>query len=73
MEYRVYERICGGKTFFEAEQSGTFYCTHGAWRGTPTEVDGKPALKHHFGTAVYDSFRDLTAEEYDTEYNDYVS
>lgn len=72
MEYRVYERG-ESLTYFEAERGGTFFCTHGAWRGTPTEVDGKPALDHNFGTAVYDSFRDLTPEEYDKEFNYDVS
>lgn len=73
MEYRVYEWVGGGKTFFSNNYDGSYECTHGGWVGDTCEVDGQPALNHCYGVAVYDSFRDLTAEEYDTEYNDYVS
>ena len=58
--YRVY-KSGEDRTFFKNEGGGIFYCTHGAWRGTHIE----PAtLKHAYGKAVYDSYEDLTEEEY---------
>ena len=71
MEYRVYERT-DSLTFFSNNNDGSYECTHGGWVGDVCEVEGKPALKHGYGEAVYDSFRDLTPEEYEKEYNTYV-
>lgn len=73
MEYRVYERVGGSKTFFSNIGNSSYECTHGAWIGDHCTVEGKPALNHGRGEVVYDSFRDLTPEEYDKEFNYDVS
>lgn len=60
--YRVYRREGSDyNTFFLRDIDGTFVCTHGGWHGTHIE----PAtLKHVHGEAKYDSYEDLTKEEY---------
>jgi hypothetical protein len=65
--YRVYNNKNGGQTFFEADGDGWF-CTHGAWYGAPITVKGKPALEHSCGVSVYDSYQDLTTQEYKEMY-----
>lgn len=62
--YRVYKRG-ENRTFFQNEGDGLFCCTHGEWRGEHIEP---ASLKHARGEAVYDSYEDLTEEEYEEQF-----
>jgi len=68
--YRVYERGII-KTYFKKDGAG-WWCTHGGWHGRHKDKDGAPCLqvgRGKEGLIVYESFRDLTQDEYDKEYN----
>jgi hypothetical protein len=67
--YRVYEER-GRKTYFKKDGCG-WWCTHGSWFGKHKDIDGDPCLQNgrgKEGLIVFESFRDLTEEQYKSEY-----
>lgn len=67
--YRVFMK--GDRpTVFKEENDKRFRCTHGGWVGELIDLYGKPALKHAYGTAVYESYTDLTKEQIDEKFGE---
>lgn len=67
--FRVYMK--GDRpTVFEHLGDNRFLCTHGNWVGTAVDVEGHPALKHSYGTAVYDHTKDMSASAIRSEWGE---
>ena len=65
MRCRVYF-LNGNPTYFSEAGPNKWECTHGGWTGT--EVKGTTHLKHYYGTALYDSYEDITQGDIPEEY-----
>ena len=70
-QYRVYYHSHNDDlhpTFFMKDLDG-WYCTHGGWTGTDI---GDNKLSHAYGIAEYTRHKDMTKQEYDKLFDEYM-